>query len=133
MKYKVLLVMFIIFSFRIAECYFTSDSSMKKEWFIHQINASFGGGLTCSLNDYQLSEYVQHRLRRQGKLPVKYAVEKVGPQSNGWWVLGSDVCISSSGKLHDPLESNYIWIGHLYSGPGIAPQHTVSYPCQLTH
>ena len=80
------------------ECYFTSDSTMKKEKFMQQINFSHSeGGLTCSFNDYQLSEYIQHRRRNTGKLPVKHAVDHVGPQPDGSWVLGPSLFISITG------------------------------------
>lgn len=97
---------------------------MRKEKFVHQVNYSFGGGLTCSMNDFQLSEYIQQRIRKQGKLPLKTAVEKVGLQKDGTWVLGPGIYISSQGFLLDHAESTHIWIGHLYCGPGIAPQYS---------
>ena len=63
---------------------------MKKEKFMQQLNFSYTeGGLTCSFNDYQLSEFIRHRRRQVGSLPVKKAVEYVGPQSDGTWILGS--------------------------------------------
>ena len=44
---------------------------MKKEKFIQQINYSHcEGGLTCSFNDYQLAEFIQHQRCKTGRLPV---------------------------------------------------------------
>ena len=104
---------------------------MKKEKFMLRINFSQSqGGLTCSFNDYQLAEYIQHRRRSAGKLPVKVAVESVGPQLDGSWVLGPDLFFNSQGTLEDPDDSKYAWIGHLYEGPGIA-HHSTACSVQL--
>ena len=98
---------------------------------MQQINFSHSeGGLTCSFNDYQLAEYIQHRRRNAGKLPVKTAVNHVGPQPDGSWVLGPTLFISKKGTLEDPDDSKYAWIGHLYEGPGIA-HHTAACSIQL--
>ena len=54
------------------------------------INASFpAGGLTCSVQDQQLSEYIQIKHQSTGVLPVKKAVQHVGKQDKiyGSWVL----------------------------------------------
>ena len=94
---------------------------MRKEKFMQQINfAHSEGGLTCSFNDFQLAEYIQHRRRSAGRLPSKIAVEHVGPQPDGSWVLGPSLFLCSQGMLQDPEESKYAWIGNLYEGPGIA-------------
>lgn len=94
---------------------------MRKDRFIQQINHSHHErGLTCSFNDYQLSEFIQHRRRQSGQLPVKYAVEHVGPQSDGSWVLGPSLYFDGDGKKQDSDESKYVWISSMYEGPGIA-------------
>ena len=104
---------------------------MKKEKFMQQINFSRNvGGLTCPFSDYQLSEFIQHRRRDGGRLPVKIAVDHVGPQPNGSWVLGPSLFFSSQGMLQDPDESKYTWIGNLYEGPGIA-HHSTACSIQL--
>ena len=108
-----------IFNFR--TCFFTSDSSMKRYDFMKMLNSSFpGGGLTCSFQDYQLSEYIQVKKRVAKEVPTKQAVSVVGPQNNQLWVLGPNVQIDASGNYVEPDESKYIWISHLYSGPGVA-------------
>ena len=90
---------------------------------MQQLNNSFKeGGLTCSFNDYQLSEYIQQKRRKAGRIPVKRAVERVGPQRDGTWVLSPSAYISDDGLLIDADHSKYMWIGHLYDGPGIAPE-----------
>lgn len=92
---------------------------------MQQLNHSFQeGGLTCSFNDFQLAEFIQQKRRKAGKLPILKAVEKVGKQNDGTWVLGPDVYIDAYGTLLDPNQSKYVRVGHLYSGPNIAPQHT---------
>ncbi len=78
---------------------------MRKEQFIRQINYSTEGGLTSFFNDYQLAEFIQHRRRKSGKLPVKHAVEHVGPQADGTWVLGPNLFFDSEGILQDPNQS----------------------------
>ena len=96
---------------------------MKKDKFMLQINHSFQeGGLTCSFNDFQLAEYIQQKRRKAGKLATTRAVKQVGLQEDGTWVLGSNLYISPSGELLDPCESQYLWVSHLYEGPGIALQ-----------
>ena len=39
------------------------------------------------------SEFIKQKLRRAGKLAVMKAVEMIGQQKNGTWVLGPDVYI----------------------------------------
>lgn len=69
---------------------------------MEQLNSSIKeGGLTCSFNDFQLSEYIQQKRRKAGRIPVKHAVEKVGPQSDGSWVLSPSVHINTDGELID--------------------------------
>ena len=87
------------------------------------INASFpAGGLTCSFQDQQLSEYIQIKHRSAGPLATyQKDVRHVGRQGQNLWVMGSDVHIDSLGNLIDKINSPYVWIGHLYSGPGVAP------------
>ena len=116
-------------------CFFTSESTMKKDRFMQLLNHSYGeGGLTCGFNDYQLSEFIQQKRRKAGKLPKGKAVVKVGPQDDGSWVLGPNIYISSAGEEISPDDSNFFWVGHMYNGPGIAPQNTacsIQYPLML--
>lgn len=93
---------------------------MRKDRFMQQINSSHEGGLTCSFNDYQLAEFIQILQRRSGALPIKKAVEHVGIQDDGTWIFGPDRFFDGSGRLQDPSESQYAWIGNMYEGPGIA-------------
>lgn len=104
-------------------CYYTSESSMRRSDFMRMINKSFPkAGLTCSFQDNQLSELIQIKRRSVKNMPCKQAVNTVGPQdSDGHvWVLNADAHISEDGNPITTEESNYIWIGHLYSGPGVA-------------
>lgn len=92
---------------------------------MQQINFSYSeGGLTCSFNDYQLAEFIQHRRRESGQLLVKNAIEHVGRQLDGSWVLGPGLFLDNKGVIQDPSESKYAWIGDLYVGPGIAHHKT---------
>ncbi len=93
---------------------------MKKDKFMLQLNYSFEeGGLTCSFNDFQLAEYIQQKRRHVGKLESTKAVKQVGLQEDGTWVLGPNLYFTPDGELQDVSESCYLWISHLYEGPGL--------------
>ena len=62
--------------------------------------------------------------RRVQRVNLNNAVDHVGPQPDGSWVLGPSLFFSSQGILEDPEESKYAWIGHLDEGPGIAHPST---------
>ena len=51
---------------------------------------------------------------------MKRAVIEVGPQADGSWCLGPSFHFSNDSQLLDTDQSKYVWIGHLYDGPGIA-------------
>ena len=103
-------------------CYYTADSSMRKLEFMKMINNSFPtAGLTCSMQDSQLSEYLQTKKRSIGPLPEKIAVRSVGQQDKFMWVFGPNCHINNDGFFVDQDESPYVWISHLYSDPGVAP------------
>lgn len=104
-------------------CYYTSESSMRRADFMRMINKSFPkAGLTCSFLDHQLSELIQIKRRAVSSMPTKQAVSTVGPQnaSGSMWVLGPEVHIDKDGKQVSSEDSQYIWIGHMYTGPGVA-------------
>ena len=89
------------------------------------LNDSFPtAGLTCSMQDHQLSEYLQIRKRNTSRLPEKLAVRIVGQQDRNIWVFGPNCHINSDGILVNLDESSYVWISHLYSGPGVAPHQS---------
>ena len=46
----------------------------------------------------------------------------VDRQSDHMWILGENLCISSSGHLITTSESNNVWISNIFSGPGIPSQ-----------
>ena len=56
-------------------------------------------GLICSFTNYQLSGFMQQKPRKAGKLPVKKAVNTVGQQEDGTWVLKPKLYINSLGEL----------------------------------
>lgn len=96
---------------------------MQRSDFMRMINESFPtGGLTCSFQDHQLSEFIQIKRRTVTHMPEKRVVSVVGPQDDDLWVLGPDVHIDSQGQSINPEESSYIWISDMYSGPGVAPK-----------
>ena len=76
---------------------------------MQQLNHSFTeGGLICTFNDFQLAEFIQQKLRSEGKLRTKKAVGAVGEQDDGTWVFGPDVYFSSKGELVDPEHTLYV-------------------------
>ena len=73
--------------------------------------------LQCSFSDKEVSEYLQFKKRQSVQLPKKNAEMKVGKQPDGTWVLSSNSHVTSTGELVTVDASNYIWIGHVFSGP----------------
>ena len=65
-----------------------------------------------------MNEFIQMK-KRSSSLSKKSAVQRVGKQPDGTWVLGGDTCISSSGIELPPSESSYTWISSVFSGQGI--------------
>ena len=87
------------------------------------MNASYKAAcLQCSFSDRDLSEYIQDKKRKCDSLPMKYAVSRVGRQSDGVWVLGSAVYVGSDGTEVSVEDSQHVWIGHIYCGPGVAAE-----------
>ena len=74
----------------------------------------------CSLNDSQVSDFVQAKKRLHGPMSSKLAVAKVGKQQSGVWVLNSNVTVNQDGIPIGMDENQYIWLGAMYQGPGIA-------------
>ena len=102
-------------------CYFTVESTNKKADFMKCLNASYKlACLQCSFTDKELSEFIQFKKRAAHKLPKKFAVSMVGQQPDGTWVMESNVHLSPTGELLETDGSQYIWIGHVFGGPGVA-------------
>jgi len=97
---------------------------MRRLEFMKMLNDSYpSAGLTCSMQDHQLSEYLQTKKRSAARIPEKLAVRNVGQQQDKkTWVFGPNCHISSTGALMDESASPYVWISHLYAGPGVAPR-----------
>ena len=55
---------------------------------------------------------------------------KVGKQGDGTWVLSSNVHITSTGHVVAIDDSCYIWIGHIFNGPGVASH---AEECSIEH
>lgn len=82
------------------------------------------GCLQCSFNDKELNEYIQLK-KRLSPLQRKSAVQCIGKQSDHTWILGDNICISSSGIPMATSESNYVWISNVFFGAGI-PSRTMA-------
>ena len=78
--------------------YFTSgNTSYRKTDFVKELSASFClVYLTCSFSDKEIAEYFQHKKRKAGLLPLKYAVSHTGLQEDGSWVLGSNAYLKGN-------------------------------------
>lgn len=104
-------------------CYFTSASTNRKSNFVKELSASYRFAcLTCSFSDKELAEFFQFKKRNAGVLPLKYAVSHVGQQEDGTWVLNSNAYFNSDGKEISAESSQYIWLGNMFNGPGIASE-----------
>ena len=107
--------------FPLRECYFTAESTNKKTDLMKCLNCSYKlACLQCSFSDKEVAEYIQYKKRESPQLPKKYAVKKVGKQSDSTWVLSNNAHLSSMGEPVKMEDSNYIWIGHVFAGPGVA-------------
>ena len=109
------------------ESYFTTNSVHRKTEFMQIINSSCSeSGFTCSFTDKELAEFIQFKKRKDYAVPTKKVVAVVGLQPGGdVWVLGKNICIHAhTGDLINPSECDYQWIGHLFKGPGVAPDST---------
>ena len=103
------------------------ESTNKQADFMKCLNSSYKAAcLQCSFTDKELAEYIHYKKRNAGNLPRKYAVTVVGKQADGSWVFCSDVHLTSTGEITDPASSEYIWSGHVFSGPG---DNRPSAPC----
>lgn len=67
--------------------------------------------------------------KRSIHLPKKNAVQVIGKQPNGEWILGGSLCISSKGTLLPESECENVWISDIFIGNGI-PSPSAS--CTLT-
>ena len=80
-------------------CYFIIAAAHKKNDFVAQLTASFGsGGLMCSFNDKELTQYVEwkQRIFKRSTREQKKGVLTVGKQPCGkFWVLAENCCINS--------------------------------------
>ena len=86
------------------------------------LNSSYKDAcLHCSFSDKELSQYIQFKKEACAhNLTKKYSVSSVGLQSDGTWVMSRNVHLSKDGMLLEPADSQYIWIGHIFNGPGVA-------------
>lgn len=105
----------------IRSCYLTAESTNKKADLMKCLNSSYKSAcLQCSFSDKEVSEYIQHKKRESATLPRKYAVKKVGKQPDGTWVLSQKVYLSSTGTPITMEDSQYVWIGDVFAGEGVA-------------
>lgn len=103
-----------------SECYSTNDSvNNKRSDFMRVLNWSYRVGcLQCSFTDKELNEYIQTKKRKKS-LCRKSAVQRIGKQHDNLWVLGENIYISSSGCEVTASDTDYVWIGHVFSGQGV--------------
>ena len=80
------------------------------------------GCLSCSFSDKELSAFLQYLKRKHPSLPKKYAVASVGKQPDGTWVLGKNAYFTSNGEPLTISASDYLFIGDLYEGKGVATE-----------
>ena len=50
-------------------------------------------------------------------------MSKIGKQENNTWVFAPEVFLSSSGQLLDSQNTEYVSVGHLFHGPGVAGEN----------
>ena len=95
------------------------------------VNASYKlACLQCSFSDKEIGEFIQFK-KKNVELERKRSVTKIGLQSDGSWVLASNIYLSEAGELIDIRESQYLWISDFHSGPGIplpSEQCTIQLP-----
>lgn len=96
---------------------------------MRMINCSYKiGCLSCTFTEKELSEYLQNK-KRASQISRKNAVQSIGQQNDTTWVLAENVHLSSLGEVIPSSESNYMWLGSLYSGPGVPD---ASNQCMIT-
>lgn len=96
---------------------FTTNAVHNKSKFLDMINESFGGGLTCSFTDTQLTEFYYY---------IKHDAEDIVPKKKGAIIIGrqpdSDVFVLSQNihidmngcVLQDTEEgSPFVWLRHM--------------------
>ena len=100
------------------DCYVTNDSiNYKRSEFMKVLNRSYRKGcLQCSMVDRELNEFLQFK-RRNMIITKKNAVELIGKQKNGCWILENGIYISPTGM--EILSSEYVWICHIFEGHGV--------------
>ena len=101
-------------------CYFTTAAVNKKVDFLHQINSTFGsGGLMCSLNDKELSQYVTwKKLCFHKSYPdrePKKGVLSLGKQKCGKiWIFSQNVAFNRDGAF--ATNHKYVWLKNCIAG-----------------
>ena len=78
------------------------------------------GCLSCSFVDKELCDFFQSKKRNAAPITKKHAVESLGKQPDGTWVFSNKVHLDCEGEVLSDGSSCYMWIGDMYSGPGIA-------------
>jgi hypothetical protein len=98
------------------ECFFTTSAVHNKNRFVDMINESFGGGLTCSFTDTQLTEFYYYiKQDVEDSIPSRKGAMFIGHQpESDVWVITPDIHIDLNGSvLQDSEEgSPYVWLRH---------------------
>ena len=103
-------------------CYFTIAAVHRKCDFINQLSSSFGsGGLSCSFNDKDLTQYItwkrKHFHKNQPSPSEKQGVLQLGKQPCGKiWVLSPNCFLDENGRQDS---KDYIWLKNM---PAIGSQ-----------
>ena len=103
---------------------------------MRMMNQSCGGGnFTCSINDREMSEYIQYR-KREDPVDVKSVATVLGEQPNGnIWILNKECYLDEDGSILDPSDSPFYWLSDHISNPAISPAGSslvVKFPLKTT-
>ncbi len=76
-----------------------------------QLNNSFGsGGMSLALSEPQFSHFFQYLKGDMSGLPIVKAVNHIGDQGDGVWVLNKSTHINASGVVVEKCNQEYVWL-----------------------
>ena len=83
------------------------------------LNLSYRVGcLQWSFTDNEMNEFIQLK-KRSLTLSKNNAVQLVGKQPDGTWIVGGGICISTEGVQILESDSSFVWISDVFQGVGI--------------
>ena len=74
-----------------------------------------------------MGEFTQYE-KHNTQLPNKFHCDNGGPAAGWFVVMASNVYLSPASEMINLASSEYVCIGHVYNGPGVA---TDAQPCQI--